>query len=154
MAKVQIELDLAVVQKAIKAEVKPAVAAILAQRYDIKAMIAEELLREPAKSDKDGSDMYSWHMTRMLGYGGAPPQRGQAAVEGMVRAAISEAAQEYIKVAVDEQRDAIYAAFRKMMAASPDRLVNAFVEMIEGADIEFDLATTLSIKEPERSYGD
>jgi len=151
MAKVTIELDLSVVQKAIKAEVKPAVAAVLAQHYDIKAMITEELLREPTK--KDRTDDYLLRYA-MLGGFGVAPTTGAAGIEQMIRSAIRQAADEYIKVAIDERRDAIYAAFRKMLTNSPDRLVTAFVEMIEGADISLDLATTLSVKEKERSYGD
>ena len=141
-AKVSVELDLAVVEEAIKAEVAPAVRDVLARHYDIPQMIADELLREPEKKDQDRAHDY---LTRYIMFSGAP-ESGRPLVEGLVRSAIKDAAEEYVKLVIDERRDVICAAFRKMMASSPDRLVNAFVEMIEGADLSLELATTLSIE--------
>lgn len=140
MAKVIIELDLSVVERAIKAEVNPAVRDVLARHYDIPAMISEQLLREPDKDKKPRATSLGWP-----GLYEERPATGRAAIEAAIRSAINSAAEEYVQVVMDERRDAIYAAFKKMMADSPDRLANAFVEMIEGADLSFALSAELSI---------
>lgn len=151
---VTIELDLSVVQEAIKTHTVEAVTVLLGKHYDIPKMIEAELLREP-KKEKSGEDF----MARMFPvlYSAEAHPTGRRMIESMVRIAIREIADEYVKAKVAEQRSDLEAAFRKMMQKSPDKLVKAFVGAIESGmqnDWAFEIAASVKVKEPERSYGD
>jgi hypothetical protein len=132
MAKVTIELDLDVVQEAVKANVAPAVAEVLAKHYDIKAMIIEELQRQ-----EEPRSHPVFYMDMMAG-AGAP------LITELVRTAVHEAALAHVEAELKNNRPALDAAFRRMMKDSPDALVKAFVDMIDGGSIDLDLDMTVT----------
>lgn len=138
MAKATIELDWTVIREAIDAEVAPAVRKVLAEHHDIPAMIAQELLLQPEEQKTTLDTFISAALVRTSGW-----LAGPLLIERMVRGAIREAAQNYIEYTIEARREELEAAFRRMMKDSPDRLVKAFVGMIEGADLGLEIEATI-----------
>lgn len=147
--KVTIELDMAVVQKAVNAKVQPAVEKILAS-VDLPSRIATALLAKPKSSR---GDPYSIGLHQMMMYGGYGDSR--APIEGLIDTAINEAAQAFIKKAVAADRNKIEAAFKKMLAESPSRLAKTLLASLENSlanEWTFTLDTKMSAKERDRYY--
>lgn len=152
MSSVKIELDLTIVQEAIKTHTLSAVTAILDKHYDIPKMVKDELLREPKKEKEEeyfGFPYIYGHPRAKLS--------GKAMIEQMVKDAIHEQAEKYVKDGVVKQKKELEVAFRKMMAKSPDKLVKAFLGAIQSgveSDWSFEIDTKVSVKQPPRDYGD
>lgn len=145
MSKVSIELDLKVVQTAINAKVAPAVAAVLST-VDLPGLIEGALLKEAPKPSRYAS-LISIFDDRAVG--------SARAIDGMIDAAIHDIAKEYVKTAVEGERPRIEAAFEKALRASQSKLAKTMVStLVDGleADWSFELQTTATVKEPERSY--
>jgi hypothetical protein len=144
MAKMSFDLDTDFVQSSVKAKVRPAIEAALAN-IDIQEMI-ETTLKKPPKSD----DRLSMHYA-LMGY--APPSVGSL-LEELVKDSITEVAKEFVRRAIRNQREGIEDALLKMLTASNNKLVKSFAGAIERAfeedwSFKLDVAVTHATTEAD-----
>lgn len=138
MSKVNIELDLSIVQQIIHAKVEPAVAKIL-DGIDLPDLIEKSLLKVPDKRERYLSPLM--YMT-----GGYSDQRP---VDDLLNAAIHEAAMAYVKKAVDREREKIEAAFEATLRKSASTLANTMFNSLNSAlenDWSFQIETRMKVK--------
>lgn len=151
MSSVKIELDLTIVQEAIKTHTCAAVAELLDKHYDIKAMIKEQLLKDKPENN---SGMYGELMTMryVLASHLAEPT-GKSLIEGLINSAIRQLADDYVKSHVQNQKKELYAAFKKMMISGNNKFVKAFGTAIDDAvrsNWSFQIDTKMRVKDQER----
>lgn len=153
MSKISIDLDLAVVQKALHAKVQPAVDKIL-EGYDLSAMIVREL-EKPVETRQDSLAFTIMAHNRMLDTLTGRQRKEEPRIVALIQQAIHEAADTYVKDGLKKQTKQLEAAFKKMIEGSSNKLAKTFLASLEGAiedDWSFELKATVSPKEPERDY--
>lgn len=141
MTKITLELDTAVVMKAIHAQVEPAGSAVLAS-YDIRALVEAELRK---KRSSPG------HFQSMLYMMEGGPER--PTIDVLIDNAIRDVATAHVKKLVARERPKIEEAFRAEVKASSSRIAKTMFDAFDGAMKDawsFELVTTAKAKEPER----
>jgi len=149
--KLDFSLDEGRIQSSVQAAIRPAVESAL-KSVDIEKKIKSILLAKREKDKNDNSYLYA----RMAMFGGSTPHPEiNCLLDEMIYDGIKEIAKHYVNSALKDQTKAMQGALHKMMTDSSSKLVNHFVGAIEKGlkdSWNFDIAMSVEVKEPERSY--